>query len=184
MGACSFHTTSYGKSISEAYSNAVADAVSEYGTDAYNGTISTTNGVRDMTSEFKRSGKSLNEFINDNIDKFNKWGACGGICIEEPKTNTNKIKTSVEHKVSKGTKKWVLNYVVFEGSNDRMIGSYKTKGEAVNMARKRCEQSQNTCYIHMTKVLEKGDTQVASIRYKRATNEKKGKYVFFGWAAE
>ena len=183
MGACSFQTTSYGKSISDAYSNAVADAVSEYGTDAYNGTISTTNGVRDMTSEFKRSGKSLNEFINDKIDDFRKWGACGGICIQEPKINSNKIKSKVEHIVSKGTKKWVLKYVAvsdFKGT----LGSYRTKGEALKVARKYTEDTQNSTRVEMMKVLEKGNTQVAKITYKRGTNESKGKYIFFGWAAE
>lgn len=184
MGACSFQTTSYGKSISEAYSNAVADAVSEYGTDAYNGTISTTNGVRDMTSEFKRSGKSLNEFINDNIDKFSKWGACGGICIQEPKINSNKIKSKVEHIVSKGTKKWVLKYMVEDKWNNRNIGSYKTKGDAVKKAREYTEKNQTSTIIRMEKVLENGNSQVARIDYKKAEGESKGKYVFFGWAAE
>lgn len=184
MGACTFQTSAYGKSIQEAYKNAVDDAVYEYGADTYNGTISTTRGVNDMTADFKRSGKSLKDYINDKIDNFSKWGACGGICIEEPKGNTNKVKTSVEHIVSKGTKKWVLKYVVFENYNDRMIGLYKTKGEAVAMARKHCEQNQRTCTIEMVKELEKGSRQVARVTYKQATNEKKGKYVFFGWAAE
>jgi hypothetical protein len=182
MGACSFTTSSYGKSISEAYSNAVADAVHEYGTDTYNGTISTTNGVRDMTSEFKRSGKSLNQFINDNIENFSKWGACGGICVEEPITNKGKIKSQVEHIVEKGTKKWVLKYVVYD--YDNQIGSYNTKGEAVKSARAYTERTQKRTTISMEKKLEKGNSQVARVTYKQATNEKKGKYVFFGWAAE
>jgi hypothetical protein len=182
MGACSFTTSSYGKSISEAYSNAVADAVHEYGTDAYNGTISTTNGVRDMTSEFKRSGKLLNQFINDNIENFSKWGACGGICVEEPITNKGKIKSQVEHIVEKGTKKWVVKYVVYD--YDNQIGSYNTKGEAVKSARAYTERTQKRTTISMEKKLEKGNSQVARVTYKQATNEKKGKYVFFGWAAE
>jgi hypothetical protein len=36
----------------------------------------------------------------------------------------------------------------------------------------------------MEKKLDKGNSQVASVTYKQATNEKKGKYIFFGWAAE
>jgi hypothetical protein len=183
MGACSFQTTSYGKSISEAYSNAVADARYESGNDSYNGTISTTQGVSDMTSEFKRSGKSLNDFMNDNIDKFSKWGNCGGICVQEPKTNSNKIKSQVEHIVSKGTKKWVLKYVVVSDYKGT-LGNYRTKGEALKVARKYTEDTQNPTKVEMMKVLEKGNTQVAKITYKRGTNESKGKYVFFGWAAE
>ena len=36
----------------------------------------------------------------------------------------------------------------------------------------------------LEKKLEKGNSQVATITYKQAKNEKKGKYVFFGFAAE
>ena len=46
MGACSFITTSYGKSLEEAYQNAVKEAIDYYGRDPYNGTISTTYGCR------------------------------------------------------------------------------------------------------------------------------------------
>ena len=182
MGASSFTTTSYGKSITDAYNNAVADAVSEYGTDRYNGTISTTNGCKDVTSEFKRSGKDIRTFINDNIEKCSKWGDAWGVCIEEPITNKNKIKSQVEHIVSKGTKKWVLKYVVYQ--YDNYIGSYKTKGEAVKKAREHTERTQRRTSVVMEKKLEKGNNEVASITYKQATNEKKGKYVFFGFAAE
>lgn len=184
MGACSFTTSAYGKSISDAYNNAVDDATHEYGNDAYNGTISTTRGVKDVTAEYKRSGKSLSQYINDNIDNFNKWGACGGICVQEPKTNKNKIKSQVEHIVTKGTKKWVLKYAVECYNTDRIIGKYKTKGDAVKSARKYTEDTQNTTKIYMTKELEKGTSDVAKVVYKRAENESKGKYVFFGWAAE
>jgi hypothetical protein len=182
MGACSFTTSSYGKSMSEAYNNAVEDATHEYGNDAYNGTISTTRGCRDVTAEYKRSGKSINQYINDNIDNFNKWGACGGICVEEPITNKGKIKSQVEHIVEKGTKKWVLKYVVYE--YDNQIGSFNTKGDAVKKAREHTEKTQRRTTISMEKKLDKGNSQVASVTYKQATNEKKGKYIFFGWAAE
>lgn len=182
MGACSFTTSSYGKSMSEAYNNAVEDATYEYGADAYNGTISTTHGCKDVTAEFKRSGKSLNQFINDNIEKCQKWGSAWGVCVEEPITNKGKIKSQVEHIVEKGTKKWVLKYVVYEF--DTYIGSYKTKGEAVKKAREHTEKTQRRTTIVMEKKLEKGNSEVARVSYKQATNEKKGKYVFFGWAAE
>ena len=184
MGACSFTTSAYGKSMSEAYNNAVSDAVSEYGSDSYNGTISTTNGVRDVTADYKRSGKDIRTFIENNIDNFNKWGACGGICVEEPITNKGKIKSKVEHIVSKGTKKWVLKYVVEDAYNDKLVGSFKTKTDAVKKAREYTEKTQYRTSIYMRKELESGTSQVARVEYKRADNEKKGKYIFFGWAAE
>lgn len=182
MGACSFTTSAYGKSMSEAYNNACDDARHEYGNDSYNGTISTTRGVRDVTAEFKRSGLGLNDFINKNIDNFSKWGSCGGICTTEPKLNKNKIKSVVEHIVEKGTKKWVLKYVVYD--YDNIIGSYNTKGDAVKSARAYTERTQNRTTISMEKKLDKGNSQVARISYKSSDKESKGKYVFFGWAAE
>jgi hypothetical protein len=36
----------------------------------------------------------------------------------------------------------------------------------------------------MEKKLEKGNSQVARVTYKKSNNEKSGKWVFFGWAAE
>ena len=73
MGACSFRDSARGKNMSEAYKNACHEAVSEYGNDSYNGTISTTSGVTDLTNEFKRSKLSINEFIEKHIDRNWNW---------------------------------------------------------------------------------------------------------------
>jgi len=184
MGACSFQNIGRGKTMSNAYSNLCADAREEYGhQDGYNGTISTTSGFRDVTSEFKRSGKELQQFINDNIDRAEKWGSCLAICIEEPKGNTNKVKTQVKNIVTPGTKKWVLQYVVTTYMG-RHIGAKLTKGDAVKIAREHTEKTQEGTKIEMVKVLEKGSARVAEIEYKKSTTEKDGKFVFFGWAAE
>lgn len=184
MGACDFRTKSRGASMSEAYRSAVDEVREEYGNDSYNGTISTTNGFRDLTSEFKRSGLSLHDFINKNIDRAEKRGACFGICIKEPKGNTNKIKSQVEHVVEKGTKKWVLKYVVYNRYMDNEIASKDTKGEAVKKAREYTEKTQERTYVVMKKVLEKGNPKVAEITYKGSSNEVVGEYMFFGIAAE
>lgn len=184
MGACTFRTTQTGKSMKDAYDTACEYASEEYGhQEGYNGTISTTHGFRDMTSEFKRSKKQLIDFISEAYDKLSKRD-CWGICVEEPVQNKNKTKSQVEHIVTPGTKKWVLKYVVECYNTDRVIGKYKTKGDAVKAARKYTEETQNTTKIFMSKELESGSSNVAKVIYKRATNEKAGKYVFFGWAAE
>jgi hypothetical protein len=184
MGACSFQNVGRGKTMSEAYSDLCEDAREEYGhQDGYNGTISTTSGFRDVTSDFKRSGKSLQNFIDDNIDRAEKWGSFLAIFIEEPKGNTNKVKSQVKNIVTPGTKKWVLKYVVTDSSG-RTIASKTTKGDAVKVAREHTEKTQARTYIDMVKVLEKGSTKVAEIEYKKSTTEKQGKFVFFGWAAE
>jgi len=184
MGASSFTNRGKGKSMSVAYDRLCDDAKEEYGhQQGYNGTISTTSGFRDVTEEFKRSKKELNTFINDNIDKADKWGHCLAICTDQPKGNTNKVKSQVDHIVSKGTKKWVLKFVVTDRSGNT-IDSKRTKGDAVKIARAYAEKHQRSCSIHMEKVLDGGGAKVAEVNYKQATSEKEGTYVFFGWAAE
>lgn len=183
MGACTFRNTGYGNTIREAYSNLCEDALNEYGhQDGYNGTISTTDGFRDVTSEFKRSGKSLSEFIDSRLDKLGKR-QCEAICIEEPQGNKNKVKSQVKNIVTSGTKKWILKYVVTD-SMGNTIASKTTKGDAVKVAREHTEKTQRRTHIDMVKVLEKGSTKVAEIEYKKSTTEKRGKFTFFGWAAE
>jgi hypothetical protein len=183
MGATFFRTSYRGKSLSDAYKSAVEDAENEYGHDPYNGTISTTTGfhVIDRTREYKASGKSLEDYINIQSDKLSKR-QCAAICIEEPKSNNNKIKTQVEHVVTPGTKKWMLRYVVRH--NDHFIGAWPTKGDALKDARRYTEANQVSTTISMEKYLEKGTSTVAKITYKRSDKEKDGRWIFFGWAAE
>jgi len=184
MGACDFQNKSRGTSMSEAYRSAVSEAREEYGNDSYNGTISTTSGFRDLTSEFKRSGLSLNKFIDENIDKAEKRGNCFGICIKEPKSNTNKIKSQVTNFVEKGTRKWVLKHIVYDRYQETEIASEDTKGEAIKKARAHTEKTQERTVVVMKKVLEKGSPRVAEITYKGSSNETLGEYIFFGIAAE
>lgn len=182
MGSQSFQTHSRGKSAREAYDRAVDYANDEYGhQQGYSGQINSSGGFRDVTSKFKASGKSLNEYVNERLEVLTKFDGAEAICIEEPVGNNNKIKTQVEHIVEKGTKKWVLKYVVHT-SNGR-IGSYNTKGDAVKAARAHTEKNMSSTVVHMEKVLEKGKTEVARINYKKATNEKDGRWIFYGWAS-
>ncbi len=181
MGASWFEINRHGKSLQDAYDTARDMAIEESGNDSYNGTISTTHQCADLTAQFKRSGKSLKEYIDMQIDKLHKRD-CAAICIEEPKANTNKTKSQVEHIVTPGTKKWILKYVVH--SIDGPIGTYNTKGDAVKAARAHTEKYLSSTTITINKVLEKGSPLVAKITYKRSSTEKPGRWVFFGWAAE
>jgi hypothetical protein len=183
MGARNFQFKQRGYSLQEAYDNAVDEAIDEYGNDIYNGSISTTRGVRDVTKEFKASGKSVQQYIDDVMDNISKWDAARAICIEEPKDDVGKIKSKVEHIVTPGTKKWVLKYVVIDlRDNEKVIKSCLTKGEAVENARKYTEKTTHTTVIEMQKVLEKANNIVAKVMYKG--NRKQGLWVLFGVAAE
>ena len=183
MGASFFQTSYRGKSLREAYTNAVEDAESEYGHDPYNGTISTTQIVIDKTKEYKSGTKPLQQFIEMYVEKGEKR-QCFAVCIEEPKANNNKIKTQVDHVITPGTKKWVLKYCVYDNWQSNPIGSFNTKSDAVKKAREYTEKTQRPTHISMEKQLDKGTATVAKITYKKSTSEKEGKWAFFGWAAE
>lgn len=182
MGASWFQINARGTSLKDAYGNATSMAEYEDGHDSYNGTISTTHGCNDLTEQFKRSGKSLSEYLDMQMDKLGKRD-CAAICIEKPVANNNKTKSQVEHIVTPGTKKWVLRYVVYDWE-DTFLGGYLTKGEAVKKAREYTERHQTSTNICMEKTLEKGNRTVARITYKKSSTEKPGRWVFFGWAAE
>lgn len=181
MGACQFKNSGRGKSAKDVFTGLQDAAEREYGDDRYNGTISTVPGFRDITDEWKSSKKDLYRFIDDKLNGANKYD-CFAICTHQPMVNTNKIKSQVEHHVTPGTKKWVLKYVVYD--YDRELGSYDTKGDAVKAARAHTEKTFKRTTISMEKKLEKVNAQVATITYKKSSEEKDGEWVFFGYAAE
>ena len=186
MGATQFKVRYTGKTADEAYRNACDDAEQEYGSqDGYNGTISTTHGFRDETEAYNRSKfNDVSAYIYNRFDShgMNKRD-CSAICVRQPVGNKNKTKSQVEHIVTPGTKKWILKYFVF-ANYDTFIGAYLTKGEAVTKARAHTEKTQESTYITMEKVLDKANKTVAKITYKKATNERDGEWIFFGYAAE
>jgi len=185
MGASWFEITGSGRSLNSTY-NAICEAATiESGDDPYNGTISTTQSFNllDLTSKFKSSGKSLDVFISDQVEVLNKR-QCAAICIQPPKENTNKIKTTVNNIVTPGTKKWVLKYQVETYYEGEMIASHPDKTGAIRSARAYTEKHQKKTRIVMRKVLVDVDSTVATVDYKKSTSEQPGRYIFFGWAAE
>jgi hypothetical protein len=182
MGADAFITRQRGMNASEAYTHAVEAAESEFGRDAYNGTISTTSSFKDVTVTFHRSNKERRQFIDDMLEKAGKRD-CYVIEEQAPVKNNNKIKSIVEHTVVKGTSKWELRYNVYTGWEDRQLKSFKTKTDAVKYAREYTENKQTTTFVRMEKVLTNQDANVACIKYKSSTQEREGTYIFFGMAA-
>ena len=182
MGADSFITRSIGMNASEAYTSAIRQAELDYGNDAYNGTISTTNRFTDVTKRFRESKKNRREFIDDMLYNAGKRD-CFVIEEQAPIKNNNKIKSVVEHTVVKGTSKWELRYNVYTGWEDKQLKSFKTKGDAVKYAREHTEKTQSTTFVRMEKILGNQDANVACIKYKSSTQEREGTYIVFGMAA-
>jgi len=183
MGASEFHHRITGTSMQDAYEKLASKARHDYGHDYYSGTIGSTNGFMDFTTKWGRSGKSLTDFMNDEIKGASKQD-CYGVCTKPPKKSEAKVKTQVKHIVTPGTKKWVLKYVVYALGNydDRCIKSCDTKAEAVKKAKEYTEKTQQSTIIVMEKVLEKGNPTVAAINYKSSAQNALGEYVFFGLA--
>ena len=187
MGATWFEVSGNGPSLRQAYDSLVELAEDEYGhQDGYNGTISTTHSVTDETQLYKKSKfTSVDAYISSRMSNMGKRD-CSAICLQEPKVNTNKTKSQVEHIVTPGTKKWILKYEVEEyyGEGNRIIASCPQKGDAVKMARAYTEKTGTTTAIIMRKVLVGPKPTVAKITYKKSNTERPGRWVFFGYAAE
>lgn len=182
MGASWFQTQSKGKNVQDAYGRAVDRANDEYGhQEGYSGEINSSAGCRDVTKEWKASGKGIDQYMNDAIDKLTKHQGAQAICLQEPVENKNKTKSQVEHIVTPGTKKWVLTYIVYCGES--RIASAVTKGDAVKRARDYSEKHQCTTVIKMERCLNNAShALVAKVKYKPSTTEREGRWVFFGWA--
>ena len=183
MGAQDFYIRQRASSPKEAFELAQENAISEYGHDPYNGTVSTCHGFSDVTQMYRRGSLNREEFMHNMLSRAGKRDC---FIIEDiaPVKNNNKIKSVVEHTVVKGTSKWELRYNVYVGSYDeRQLKSFNTKGDAVKYAREHTEKTQNTTFVRMEKVLVNQDPNVACIKYKQSSQEKKGMYTIFGYAA-
>jgi hypothetical protein len=183
MGGNRFYTRASGYSMQEAYKKASDAAEDEYGhQQGYTGEINATAGFRDLTEEYKKSKlPSLSEFQNklDNENRLTKGNAYG-ICQREPVLNKNKVKTTVEDKVLKGTRVWKMVYVVYD--YDRELGHSALKADAVKVARIHTEKTKRKTFV----VVERRSIQnatVAEIKYKEGPHEAPGEYVFFGIAS-
>lgn len=187
MGAQFFQNSTRAKSMQEAYNKLVENANDEYGhQEGYSGQINSSAGYRDVTSEWKKSKLSIQQFIdnkeNSNLSKFE---GAQGVCIQEPIGNANKVKSVVEHSVFKGTRKWNLVYVPrteYPGWQGKV---YDNKAGAVKEAREYSEKTGESTIVRISRVLDKtsGSNIVAKIKYKPSPKEAPGRYVFFGYAS-
>lgn len=88
MGMHNFETVIWHEgAMDEAYWQANAEATSEYGTDPYNGTISTTDGVqlspwRSETVPLE-DDPALIAFTSERLDHLQKWDVCEAVRVRE-----------------------------------------------------------------------------------------------------
>jgi len=186
LGRQQYYVQEKGSSMNEAYKEAVKDAAEEHGHEqGYSGEINMSSGFCDYTSKFKASGKKLSDFVDSIMDDDSMTldEEAFGICTNQPIINTNKIKTQVENKVVKGTRKWILWYVVYKiGFEEEYIGKKQFKDQAIKIARSHTEKTGSRTAVVMERLLEDNKPTTAIINYKPASNEREGTYYFFGEA--
>lgn len=181
MGATTFYNRITAPSMSEGYRELVEQAIDDCGNDPYNGTISTTYSFTDVTKKYQASKKSLVDFVDDSYDSMSKRD-CWAICLNEPRGNSNKIKSQVELNPQVGKRVWETRYEVT--TREGVVGSHILQAEAIKIARAYTERTKSITTVNIVKRLVEGNTQVAKIEYKKSKDECDGNYVFFGYAAE
>lgn len=92
MGAHSFTATSKETDPKKAYEALVDDAFAVYGSDSYNGTISTTRGFR-VHSSSPLSPLAAEALSNSRLGSLEKWGNCEAIAVGTAKKTKEKTVT-------------------------------------------------------------------------------------------
>jgi hypothetical protein len=94
MGAHSFQVMSRVPDPTRAYEELVATALGEYGSDPYNGSISTTRGVS-VISRTPILAPTADRIEQSRIGALSKWGSCEAIAVGVP-AKTRSVTRSVD----------------------------------------------------------------------------------------
>ncbi len=137
-----------------------------------------------FTKTLKKESKLI--IIKEDLDDFPleslPVGYTIGRVIHEPSENKNKSQFStVEHRVHKGTKKWITTYMVVcdtLDSNNKIPGKWEDKASAVTAAREYTEATRRTTFVILGKCPEGFDRVQSRIAYKPSQGQKLGKYEF------
>lgn len=183
MGASLISTTIRARNIKEAWKQ-VYERAEEYSghQEGYSGDFNTCEFRKDVTNLLKtKSQGELDDYITDNCDKREAWG----YCLEEPVSNKNKVKSQVDVTPQKGTRKWETIYKAVTSWNQREVARDKSQTACIKKARAYVEANPDVSLkVIIAKELTEGNTQCATVTYKKSTTEKLGLYKFVGWAAD
>lgn len=185
MGTRVFTKRVTGMTMDEAFQEAQEEAKREYGDDIYNGHINNCTLHGDVTRKYN-AATDKRKFIDDLHDEMGK-GEAYGVLLKEPKPNKNKVKSVVEVIPQKGARKWVTKFVIdksFNPNGPTHSVYADSQTEAIKRARMLAEKNKESYDIYIQKQLHKGIARVATVKYKRSTEEKEGEYLFICAAAE
>lgn len=170
------------RSINEAWKIIYEEAQDYSGhQEGYSGDFNTCQFAKDVTSMLKTKGeRALDDYITENCNKRDAWG----YCIEQPVSNNNKVKSQVDVTPQKGARKWETIYKAVTSWEGTEVARDKSQTNCIKKARAYVEKNADVSLkIVIAKELISGNTQCASIKYKKSTAEKLGTYKFVGWAA-
>lgn len=177
MGAATFTRIGYGANVREAYNNLCEDAREEYGhQQGYSGEIHDTHLNKNITDKYK-AAKNKDDFEEEWLSNMGKRDT-DYVVLKEPKTNTNKIKSTVERNPQKGARTWETRYIVYDPRTDSEVYSETNQAEAIRKGRAYCEKHQRRVHIEIAKKLTAGNGMVASISFKQSDTNAQGKYLF------
>jgi len=181
MGACSIEVTARGKSMADAFKRAKEAAEEEYGhQQGYSGAINCCELVGDVTH--KQGDFDEQDFFHTWILDHTSKREVKGYCINKPIVNNNTVVTNYPQK---GARKWETIYVGVTKFDGNQVCSDASQTECIKKARAWVEKNPNKeVNIMIKKKLIEGNNLVASIKYKKASDEKDGLYCFVGWAPE
>ena len=99
-------------------------------------------------------------------------------------TNKNKVKSQVDVTPQKGTRKWETVYKAVTTWDQREVARDKSQTVCIKKARAFVEANPDVSLkVIIAKELTEGNSQCATVTYKKSTNEKLGLYKFVAWAA-
>lgn len=183
MGASLISTTVRARNINEAWKQVYEEAKDHSGhQQGYSGDFNTCDFVKDVTHMLMtKSQGNLDDYITDNCDKRDAWG----YCLEQPVSNKNKVKSQVDVTPQKGTRKWETVYKAVTSWEGNEVAKDKSQTVCIKKARAYVEANPNASIkVIIVKELTEGNTQCATVTYKKSTTEKLGLYKFVGWAAD
>jgi len=182
MGAELIFRTARGKNIQDAFRKVCEQDEDYLGhQEGYSGGMHTCDLTKDVTSMTKtKSFRDIEEYIEENASKREAWG----FCMETPVENKNKVKSQVDVTPQKGTRKWETVYKAVTTWDQKEVARDKSQTVCIKKARAYVEANPNASIkVIIVKELTEGNSQCATITYKKSTTEKQGLYKFVGWAA-
>ena len=194
MGAQSFCHIVESTSVSKAFNDLVAEARYEYGSDAYNGTISTCGLAGRPAKTYAKYSKEVEREAYDFVKEKEfgqKWTAQYidlGVCGYEMIT--------VKRKGRKSDAKFQMMYNVYD-LNGKRIASEKIKADAESRAMKYAYETGEDAFIMKEQTGVTGSPLVCNVSVEKKRYDKKPriprgpgkelveihKYMFYGWAA-